>query len=55
MVINSTMAFVVLCTAIVVTGFLIAPNRSRFLLAAAVMTIAWQGGYRIESISYSSD
>lgn len=50
MVINSTMAFVVLCTAIVVTGFLIAPNRSRFLLAAAVMTIAWQGGYRIEIV-----
>lgn len=50
MLINSTLAFVALGAAIVLTGYLIAPKRSRFLLAAAVMTIAWQGGYRFEVV-----
>lgn len=48
MFLQSEIAFVVVSVALVIIGFAIAPNRSRFLLAAGVMTIAWQGGYWIE-------
>jgi len=48
MFLRSELAFVAACAALVVFGFIFAPNRSRFLLAAGVMTIAWQGGYWIE-------
>lgn len=45
MLLQSEIAFVVASVALVIIGFALAPNRSRFLLAAGVMTIAWQGGY----------
>jgi putative inorganic carbon (HCO3(-)) transporter len=48
MFLQSEIAFVAVSVALVVLGLVIIPNRSHFLLAAGVMTIAWQGGVWVE-------
>jgi len=48
MFLQSEIIFVVAAVALVLAGFAMAPNRSRFLLTAGVMTIAWQGGYWVD-------
>ena len=50
MFLHSTKLFVAVAAFFVVAGFVVAPKKSRFLLAAAVFTIAWQGGFHVEFI-----
>ncbi|MCI0696931.1 O-antigen ligase family protein [candidate division KSB1 bacterium] len=48
MLISTKLAFVVICVVSMGFGLLFYANLSRFLLAAAVMTIAWQSGIRMD-------
>jgi putative inorganic carbon (HCO3(-)) transporter len=47
MLISSKLVFVVICAVLLGFGAVISASLSRFLLAAVVMTIAWQGGIRM--------
>ena len=45
---QSTIVFVAISAVLVLAGMFYAKNKSHFLLGAAILTIAWQGGLHVE-------
>lgn len=52
MIFRSELVYVALAAVFVVAGFILAKNRTRFLLATGVITIAWQGGLWINYFDF---